>query len=357
MISEGIMNILILTGRFGMGHVKCAEAIKEEIKHKYPDSDVTVIDFCDYCFPRASKYIYKGFELCVFKFYDAYNKLAKFSNHLNCVPFKRMIYNHMEKLMSTYSPDLVVADLPMCVQYFSSFKKKHRVKVPFYVYITDITIHKDWISKNVDKYFVGDRICKRELIDNGIVDSKIHVCGIPVARSFAGGTEQPKRETNVLIMGGGLGLSPCQEPILSALNNEEGVTTTIICGKNEALRHEIISKYKNINAIGFTDRVSDYLKEADVIITKPGGITTFEAIKARTPLYVIEPTLEQELGNSRFIKRKGLGVIVSNRDDFNVQALLDFVHNADKINRIKDNMRVLSERFESSNPVDYLEVA
>ena len=43
--------------------------------------------------------------------------------------------------------------------------------------------------------------------------------------------------------------------------------------------------------------LSDYLKESDVIITKPGGITTFEAIKARTPLYVIEPTLEQELGN------------------------------------------------------------
>ena len=118
------MNVLILTGRFGMGHVKCAEAIKEEIKTKYQDANVTVIDFCDYCFPRASKLIYKGFELCVFKFYDAYNKLAKFSNHLNCVPFKRVIYNHMEKLMCTYSPDLVVADLPMCVQYFSSFKKK-----------------------------------------------------------------------------------------------------------------------------------------------------------------------------------------------------------------------------------------
>ena len=139
------MNVLILTGRFGMGHVKCAEAIKEEIKTKYKDSNVTVIDFCDYCFPRASKLIYKGFELCVFKFYDAYNKLAKFSNHLNCVPFKRVIYNHMEKLLSTYNPDLVVADLPMCVQYFSSFKKSHRVEVPFYVYITDITIHKDWI--------------------------------------------------------------------------------------------------------------------------------------------------------------------------------------------------------------------
>ena len=340
-----------------MGHVKCAEAIKEEIKTKYKDSNVTVIDFCDYCFPRASKLIYKGFELCVFKFYDAYNKLAKFSNHLNCVPFKRVIYNHMEKLMSSYNPDLVVADLPMCVQYFSSFKKSHRVKVPFYVYITDITIHKDWISKNVDRYFVGDKVCKRELIDNGIKPERIHVCGIPVSASFDNRKSTASKTANVLIMGGGLGLIPCQEKILTALNEEAGVNATIICGKNEELKNEITAKYKNINAIGFTDRVSDYLKAADVIITKPGGITTFEAIKARTPLYVIEPTLEQELGNSRVIKRKGLGVIVSNSEDFSSDDLIAFIRNKEKINKIKENMRVLSERFESSNPVDYIEAA
>jgi len=351
------MNVLILTGRFGMGHVKCAEAIKEEIKTKYPNSNVTVIDFCDYCFPKASRLIYKCFELCVFKFYDAYNKLAKFSNHLNCVPFKGAIYNHMEKLICKYNPDLVVADLPMCVQYFSSFKKSHRVKIPFYVYITDITIHKDWISKNVDRYFVGDKICKRELIDNGIRPERIHVCGIPVSASFNNTKESKKKASQVLIMGGGLGLIPCQEKILSALNEEKNVKATIICGKNEELKNEITAKYKNINAIGFTDRVSDYLKESDVIITKPGGITTFEAIKARTPLYVIEPTLEQELGNSRFIKRKGLGVVISNREDFAAKDLIEFIQNNDKINKIKENMRVLSEHFESSNPVDYIEAA
>ena len=50
-------------------------------------------------------------------------------------------------------------------------------------------------------------------------------------------------------MGGGLGLIPCQEKILTALNEEKGIKATIICGKNEELRNEIIAKYKNINAI------------------------------------------------------------------------------------------------------------
>ncbi len=347
------MNILILTGRFGMGHIKCAEAIKEEILSKYPNAKVTVVDFLSFCFPKFSKAIYKGFELCVFKFHDAYNKLARFSNHLDCIPFKHVIHSHIRKLLNTYNPDLVVADLPMCVQYYSSYKKKEKVKIPFYVYITDISIHKDWISKDVDKYFVGDTVCKSELILNGIYHKNIHVCGIPVSHSFIN-KEKSKKGAKVLIMGGGLGLIPYKETILSALNKETGISTTIICGKNEELREEINLNYENINAIGFTDKVSDYLKESDVIITKPGGITTFEAIKARTPLFVIEPTLEQELGNSEFIDKMGLGVVVNNKDNFLASDLIKFIQNKRKIDEIKENMRKLSEGFESPNPVDYL---
>ncbi|MBP5600769.1 MAG: hypothetical protein J6X48_10950, partial [Lachnospiraceae bacterium] len=205
----------------------------------------------------------------------------------------------------------------------------------------------------VDKYFVGDTVCKSELILNGIYHKDIHVCGIPVSHSFIN-KEKSKKGAKVLIMGGGLGLIPYKETILSALNKEIGISTTIICGKNEELREEINLNYENINAIGFTDKVSDYLKESDVIITKPGGITTFEAIKARTPLFVIEPTLEQELGNSEFIDKMGLGVVVNNKDNFLASDLIKFIQNKRKIDEIKENMRKLSEGFESPNPVDYL---
>jgi len=349
------MNILILTGRFGMGHIKCAEAIKEEIISKYPDANVTVVDFLSFCFPRLSKLIYKGFELCVFKFRDAYNMLAKFSNHLDCIPFKHIIHTHIRKLLKTYNPDLVVADLPMCVQYYSSYKRNEHIDIPFYVYITDITIHKDWISKDVDKYFVGDTVCKSELILNDINHKNIHVCGIPVSKAFVN-KKKSKKGAKVLIMGGGLGLIPYKETILTALNKETGINTTIICGKNEELKEEIKENYKNIEAIGFTDKVSSYLKKSDVIITKPGGITTFEAIKARTPLFVIEPTLEQELGNSEFIDKMGLGMVVKNKENFLASDLIKFIQNKRKINEIKENMRKLSEGFESPNPIDYLAV-
>lgn len=351
------MNVLILTGRFGMGHVKCAQAIKEHIDRDYPDAKVDIVDFVDFCFPKTSKMIYKGFEIAVFKFSYAYNRMGAFTNKLNCVPFKRALYKRLDKMLDTYEPDLIIADLPMCVQYYASYKKAKNVKIPFYVYITDITIHSDWISKAVDKYFVGAKCCAVELVKRGISRYKIHISGIPVSNEFDKTAGEPSSFSKVLIMGGGLGLIPCQDRILSALNDCDTIETTVICGKNEKLRNEIIKKYPSINAIGFTNKVPLYLSLADVIITKPGGITTFEAIKAQTPMYIIEPTLKQELGNSNFIKRKELGRVIKSESDFSEEDLLSFINDKEEIQKIKERMEALSESFESVNPMDYIEVA
>lgn len=351
------MNVLIMTGRFGMGHVKCAEAIKEHIEHDNADTKVSIVDFCDYCFPKVSSFIYKIFEICVFRFSDAYNKLSKVAGRLECMPFRRTISKRMERLISEFEPDLVIADLPMCVQYYSTYKRKHSVDIPFYVYITDITIHNDWISTDVDKYFVGDEVCKDTLIKEGISRDSVYVTGIPVSDKFKEADSKSSDLANVLIMGGGLGLIPCKDEILSALNSEAAINTTVICGKNASLYQEICEKYKNITAVGFTKKVPEYLKGSDLIITKPGGITTFEAIKAETPLYIIEPTLEQELGNADFIERKKLGKVVAKKSEFDVSSLLSYIKNKTDICEAKENMRKLSNSFADSNPVHYMEVA
>lgn len=351
------MNILILTGKFGMGHIKCANAIKEQITASYPDANVDIVDFCEFCFQKTSKLIYKGFETAVYKFSYAYNKLGAFTNKLNCVPFKRMLHRRMDKMMEAYSPDLVIADLPMAVQYYASYKKAKNVKISFYVYITDITIHSDWISKSVDKYFVGSRCCAIELVKRGISRYRIHISGIPVSDAFSKNPEKLMKKPNVLVMGGGLGLIPCQDRILSALNNSKEVNATIICGKNEKLLKEVTEKYPYIKAVGFTNNVPGYLTRADVIITKPGGITTFEAIKSHTPLFIFEPSLLQEQGNSNFIKKKGLGLVIKDEASFSEETLLSFIKDKEEINNIKERMEDLSRSFESVNPMDYFEVA
>ena len=86
----------------------------------------------------------------------------------------------------------------------------------------------------------------------------------------------------------------CIRDSLRSLNDNPDIKVTLIAGKNEKLLTSIREKYDHIEAIGYTDRVDYYMKKADIIVTKAGGITTFEAIASKTPLYVIKPFLEQE---------------------------------------------------------------
>lgn len=69
------MNILILTGKFGMGHYSAAEAIKQEIEENYKDINVNIkiIDIIDYLFPAISSYVYKSFDTLVSKWANLYN--------------------------------------------------------------------------------------------------------------------------------------------------------------------------------------------------------------------------------------------------------------------------------------------
>lgn len=353
------MNITILTGRFGMGHVKCAQAVEEKIRANYPDENVTVIDFIDYCFPTINNVIYKSFEMCVFRMSAAYNALAKATDKNSLIPFKSVFMKKIDELKDEYKPDLVIACLPLCSEYFSEYKRVYDDQTPLYVYVTDISVHKDWVSDQVDAYFVGDAETKHNLIKRGVNEKIIYTTGIPVSESFF--TVMPEKnfeKTSVLIMGGGLGMIPGKDSTLKALNEASYINATVVCGKNEKLLKHVKKHFKNINAIGYSNNVASLMASSDVIITKPGGITTFEAIKSETPLFIIEPNLEQELENARFIEKNQLGCIIYDKEDFTTNRLISFLSNKSLINSIKCNMRRISSFFEDSDPVKhYLEAA
>ena len=148
------MNVLILTGKFGMGHYSVSDALKDEILSKDLDAYVKVIDIIEYLFPSYSKKIYEGFNIFVQYFSFVYNILNKIAGRFGIAPFKDKVIKDIEKLLNYYKADLVITTLPLCAQYVSSFKEVSGSNIPLYTYITDITIHDEWIAKNTDLYFV-----------------------------------------------------------------------------------------------------------------------------------------------------------------------------------------------------------
>ena len=154
-------------------------------------------------------------------------------------------------------------------------------------------------------------------------------------------------------MGGGLGLIPGGEKLLKALNDTPGLLVTLIAGKNEALEKAARRDYPNIHVVGFTDQVDRYMRQAHLVLTKPGGITTFEAIATRTPLYVVLPFLEQEKGNACFIENSNIGRVIWRKDTDIAADLLDLVADKKLLQTMACNMEELASSFSPINPLEY----
>ncbi|MFR7989845.1 MAG: MGDG synthase family glycosyltransferase [Anaerovoracaceae bacterium] len=341
------MNIIILTGRFGMGHIKAAEAIREQILEENRNHNVEIIDFMDYMFPSFSKLIYRGFNFLVSSCSGLYNMLNKAAGGNGTVPLKVAFTKKIDKLIEEHRADIIVVAFPVCSQYISAYKKMRRVDIPLYTYITDITAHEEWIAPGTDLYFVGDERTKNTLLSKGVKEEKIIVSGIPVKKRFYEDyTGEKKSRKEILVMGGGLGLLPSSDKLLKKLNEINDIHTTLIAGKNEKLLGEVRRKYENIEAIGYTEQVDLYMKRADLIITKAGGITTFEAVASKTPLYIVRPFLEQEFGNAKYIEEHNIGRVLWDKSADECEDIMKLIENDLLLAEMKSNMTKITDGYE-----------
>lgn len=335
------MNILILTGRFGMGHYSAADALKQEILRKDPEAEVQIVDAIDYFFPKISKLIYRGFGFLVSKCSCVYNFLNRVTEEYIHLPIGKSMIQKVGELVEGYQADAVAVVFPMCSQYVSAYKRSSGSRIKLYTYITDISVHEEWIAEETDLYFAGAEQTARELEEKGVDPAKIIVSGIPVKPCFREKTDMAvwRMKKEVLIMGGGLGLLPSSDDLLGKLGAEKDIHVTVITGTNRKLKEELEGKYPEIDVIGYTNHVDEYMRRADLIVTKAGGITTFESIYTGTPMLVIRPFLEQEVGNAEYIEQEGFGKVIWSETENPEYEMKKLLRDPKHLAEMKENMR------------------
>ena len=127
-------------------------------------------------------------------------------------------------------------------------------------------------------------------------------------------------------MGGGLGLMPRRDSFYQALNALPGVHTTILTGRNDKLFQRLNGRYENIEAVPFTTQVEKYMARASLMLSKPGGITCFEAIAARLPILAWQPFLKQEQENANFLVRRGMARIAAKEESACLAAIRETIY-------------------------------
>lgn len=229
------------------------------------------------------------------------------------IPLGQLLAHYLEERISCEKPDIVVCTHAFCLSALAELKAKYDFRLG--AAITDFAINRFWLHEEVDFYFVGhDELRhqihkadnKAEIIATGIpIDPLFNEVGeVPkhILRQKIGFQEQPP---TLLLMGGGMGLGPLDrliEKMIAEFNDT--LQLIVVTGRNEWLRKKCETTYRNhasIHVFGYVDNLPHMIAACDLIVTKPGGLTSSEALAMGLPMLIIEPIPGQEERNSRFL--------------------------------------------------------
>ncbi len=350
------MKICILTGKFGMGHYSAAQAIKQQIDESGMKADVEIIDWLSYALPKLAEKYYTFYSFLVKRGSSVYNHWYRSSEDKNGYKKPELslyFQGCFSKLLKEKKPDLIISTLPLCSQIVSLYKEKTPGDLPLVTCVTDITGHSEWICKNTAFYLVGSRSVKERFIQKGVTPNRILVTGIPVRSafqkdSFVNHSEISLSGNKILLMGGCLGMLPNEMDFYKSLNSLPDTETKVITAKNQKLYEKLNGRYKNIRVYGYVDNIWAHMERSDLIITKPGGITTFEAIHSKLPILALNPYMQQEIYNAQFIEENQIGEVVHGDSDQCLK-VLSYILYSGRLEEYKDNIHRMREQLKSES--------
>jgi processive 1,2-diacylglycerol beta-glucosyltransferase len=184
--------------------------------------------------------------------------------------------------------------------------------------ITDYTVHSYWVHEGIDLYCIADAQLAYLMDDFSVPRSQLAATGIPILGKFAEQLDVAAIRAKygladlptVLVMGGSLGLGEIKEVVERFDASAENIQTLVVTGRNEILHSELTHHYwrNTFHVYGFVDCVHELMAASDVVLTKPGGVTSAEALSQGKPIVIISPIPGQEDRNSSWLTEQGCAV-------------------------------------------------
>ena len=360
--------ILISYASYGGGHLSAAKNIKEYIEENYNDTEVILFDYMKYINKVIDKIGIKAYSeintnipwLWGQIYYRTQNPIFEkiFSLSNKVISYKLARIFRLEK------PDVIISTHFFSSHICSILKKKGKIASKIGTVITDYgeSPYSEWISghENIDYIFVAHSGIKTTLIEKGVDENKVFVTGIPVSGRFLLDYNQNEileslnfsdDKKTILFFGGGemgLGKSRTIDIFKTLIKEHPEFQIIVIAGKNEALKtsfEEILNEYSTNNTVrvlGFTDKVPELMSISDLVITKPGGLTTTECLVSNLPIVVINPIPGQETENADFLVNSGCGIWIQKNDNIS-DALNIILNDETKLIQLKNNTKLVAK--------------
>lgn len=308
--------ILLLSADFGSGHLGAANAIAQACREQDPGVTVRAVNVEG----RLLSLISSGYLTLLSRQPSLYRRL-----------YQAPVTRGMRQLIRTaflpavrheilhFRPTAVVVTHPFPAAAAAYLRQTGQLAAPLTVMLTDFTPHPIWVHPGVDRYCVASWVAGQRLQRLGVAPDAVKATGIPIHSDFAlvAGKQPPVKESRVrrvLVMGGGLGLGPITEAVraLSLIRNPN-LSVAVVCGKNEAVRRDLADLFcddPRIKVLGYTHLIPQLMARADLLITKPGGLSCSEALASNLPMLLLHPLPGHEEENAAYLVGTGAARIV-----------------------------------------------
>ncbi len=321
------MRILLMSVKAGYGHHSTAKAIME--KFSAYGHECEMLDIFDYINPRLGNTIQDGYLLSTKYLSDIYGKVydtmaekdTPYKKYSPTAILSKLVSNKLRSYVELFSPDLVIGTHSYAGVVMSILRDNGVISCPTIGIVTDFTVHPFWESTSLDYYVIPDDRLTYEMVKKGIPAEKVLPIGIPIRKQFETKIPQPearkalglKDKKTILVMMGSMGYGNIKKPLMEIDGSGEDFQVICICGSNERMR-KAISKYpwrKDIYAYGFMDNIDVMMDSADIIVSKPGGLTTSETLAKGLPMIIMNPIPGQEDKNQMFLLNNGAAAAVN----------------------------------------------
>jgi UDP-N-acetylglucosamine:LPS N-acetylglucosamine transferase len=275
------------------------------------------------------------------RYYQSYVKYYHWSINKLGLDRSELLYRFYRKyvaqLISRYTPNMIVSVHPMVQHGIARILQDLNLidRIPLATVVTDPCGNswRGWASEHVKLYLVAHEEARQELINYGIDPDRIRICGMPIHPKFQKAAETLSPEDMRLELGldpnkftvfinagwiGGGNIPKIFKHLTSANLDLQGI---FLAGNNPKLEKEAnkiaASARFPIRVVGYSEKMERLMSAANVMISKLGGLTTFEALACRLPIIMdhITPPMPQEAGTTDLIERNQAGVRLTDPAD------------------------------------------
>jgi len=333
------------------GHHQATIAIENALKNLNPDIEVLNLNAFNYTNPITEKIVnrlYLGVIKRTPGIWDyLYDNPAVVQRTQK---IKESIHRHnspkLKKLFDAFKPNAIACTQAFPCGMIADFKRTCAVNVPLVGVLTDYAPHSYWIYDTVDYYVVPSEEVKERFISKGVAAEKIKTYGIPIDPKFSrqhNRQELAKKfelsldKPIILTMGGGQGLGPINKIVSSFKKIRVDSQLIVVTGTNQKLYRRLKNKIKRlkkkVSLFRFITNIDELMEISSLIITKPGGLTTAEALAKGLPMLIINPLPGQEEINTTFLLDKGAAIKITD-DKLLPQVIQDLISNPSMIQQM-----------------------